>query len=384
MRNKKKCLMCGMLCLGLTFLGGCRQVTKEAEEKVYTLEEQTVGTWPDVCAVYELEDAKVDFAAVYKNLLQEDAEYLVTDYTQKDSTEGGKEATVTGKELLSAIPSLFNACYERPFNGSNKNLCKHITLDAEEMLCLYGDLDQELQLYYKTKYGEFLSCLCDNGGFPKKEWKGQEIEGLTLSEAKKQTIEFFKNCGIEVSDDMDIYGIKKEQLIDFHVEQWSYQGEEEQETRQDVEQQYIKDGYYIHAYIVANNIRILDNPAFAYGADAEYRKIPLLTLFLTDQGVQYARVENYEQIGKTIEEKKIVAYEQVVDALKDTYNGVDTEDMYEFDAGRLAYLPEEQKGKMIIKPVWYFQGKQTKSIKEGKEVSDVSVIYDAYTGKKID
>ena len=90
------------------------------------------------------------------------------------------------------------------------------------------------------------------------------------------------------------------------------------------------------------------------------------------------------QLGEKIEEQEILSYEEAKEILLGQYEGVESEtEHYEYLAGELVYLPQEEKGELIAIPVWKFKGTKTKEYEGVEYESDCTVLIDAYTGEFI-
>lgn len=376
--QKIQSMLLGMLVItGMFFLGGCNEITKETEVGFVSIQEQTKEWNQETCGTYKMKYQKIkkeNQDLFLKDCIKPEKEYQVFWYEKE------KEEMKQGDEILQSFPEEYNHSY---IDKNRLDICKHC--DSAETVCVYNESHS---MFYWTPIGFGTASLMNHidrifqNSMLEQEWEFASRESI-----KEQAQSCFERYGIQVAETMDIYAVSKEKLLDYHVEEWEKYVEntgdtEALEKKKNI--QLIEDFYLIKAYIMADGIRVIDNLEVSYLEDEAYIEIPELTLIYTKDGVQQIIIRNYMQLGEKIEEQEILSYEEAKEILLGQYEGVESEtEHYEYLAGELVYLPQEEKGELIAIPVWQFKGTKTKEYEGVEYESDCTVLIDAYTGEFI-
>ena len=378
MRKQKNVLFGTLVIAGMIFLGGCNEITKETDGSFVTIEETSKEWDIDTCGTYKMK---------YQEIEKKQQDLFLQDCIEPDKTyevfwyEKEKQEIKKGEEILKSLPEKYDHSYS---DTIKLEICKHCS--TQDTICLYND-SHTLGYWTVMGYGINSFMNHDINRIFQDSMLERELEFATRDAIKKQAKSCFERYGIQAAEYMDVYAVKKEELVNYHVKNWESYVENTGDTEAletEEEFQLVDDFYLIKAYIMAEGIRVLDDLNLSYAEDDTYREIQELTLIYTKDGVQDINIRNYMQLGEKIEEKEIISYEEAKEIVLGQYEGIESEtEHYEYNAGELVYLPQEEKGELIAIPVWYFAGLQTKEYEGAEYKSDCTVLIDAYTGEFI-
>ena len=367
--------------LGMLALTGCQEVNKDVvtdvENSIITIEENPETQNVATCNIYGLEQKGIEYKKILDDFLNDTKVYSVTDYLQADEHNNVNSYDQTGEQIKNTDWETYYQWYA--LGPESIEPCQHASF-AEESLSVYDWHAEECpsQLWrYATAVGNTLGCQLGNSNFLTPEWKEQELEFCTIQQAKKEVREFLETYGVYVGEYMDVYGIRKDDLINFHLNCFK--------VEETIDPNCCRDGYFIQAYIEKDGISVLSDTHASEGEDAEYRAIPSIELYYTDRGVEYVRVDNYQECTQRLGTKELVTYETAKDAVLEQFDGVAYTGRFRYvlDAGRLVYLPDKEDGRIVTKPVWSFSGKRYDD--EAGDGYYINIIYmvDACTGEII-
>lgn len=379
---QKKCLL--TVCLICMFgIVGCQDVTKEVknndDKSIVTMEERTKKQNITTCNIYELEKKSVNNDIILKDFIQDKKQYEVIDYLNADEHNTVETYEATGEQIKNTNWKKYSQAYT--LGDGTIKVCEETTL-AEETLSIYDwDVNKYFpqQLWvYQTAVGMNLGNQISYSGFLKNEWKNQELKFQQIDQTKEKVIDFLKKYGVEIGNEMEIYGIHKNDILEYHR---NIHGSKNKV----IDTSYCKDGYFIFAYIQKDGISVISDLNATENEDATSRKLPSIELYYTDQGVDYVRVENYQTCTKKIETKEVIDYDKAKNEVLKQFKGVSYtgRERYVLDAGKLVYLPEQKKDKIITKPIWSFSGKKYDDEAGNGYYTDILYMVDACSGKLI-
>lgn len=382
-KRGKKQIVVGILFILLLGTVGCQPVTKDEESGIVTIQDQKQQWNKDSCASYTLERKEYDRKKLWKDFIKEDNTYTVWDYGKETKNGEPAQYTKTGKELLENPPKHFQHALTVGEPDSLTFVKGDFTMSLEEF-CLYEYDEKEAAeelLQYETAVGTVAMSRVSTIDFLNPDWLDRELSFAKRADIAKKAVETLAEYGIKVSEDMDIYAITGQDIVKSYKKEWEAIKEVKDS---DLDTDYAVDGYYVQAYITADGIRVVNHENAEVGEDEVNRNLPVINMYYTAEGLQYLEVRNYQQAGKRTKDGAVISYEKAMEILMAQYKGVQSDtDTYEYQGGRLEYLPMERQETVQLTPVWTFRGKRIRNMNKSKNVTDELFMVDAYTGKII-
>ena len=383
MKLKKQALTLFLVCaLGIS---GCSKLN-ETNENFIVGEEKMQTDRKETCAAYEATFVDIDMRAMLESFVEEEKEYSVTDYTQRNEIGQGTVYKRKGKELLELQPPYYHSIHLD--EDKEIQITPMVEYDPEHV-ALYNleprmERDAGLLMHYETPYGQCLSNQIDSINILLNEAKlGKEVSFCTPEEAKEKAVQFLGLFDLEVDEDMEIYGVTAQDLIDNTKKSCEVAAIACEDS--DFNMEYIEDCYVMKCTMKLDGLSVVNKDDAVLSEGGRTRIIPEITVMYSPHGICYARIEDCIGAGEKVKEQEIVSYDEAVELLKTSYETIISEDVYEFEGGELQYLVIETKDSdgTIFTPVWVFAGKRTYYAGDVELQEDITFMVDAYTGEKV-
>ncbi len=318
------------------------------------------------------------------------------DVGKKPSPEIPKKCKVYNATIKCIEPELMNELF---FDGTGSETVdpdgETVNFEAENK---HGYSGPNRFLFYTdngTKFDDAVTYYLDN---PNEAYMDNtsDLSFSSRNDALGNVMKFIDELGLDPEKAVirNMYGIKKEGL-DFYKDFLYKTAAEENDDKIKAQAEALssiagEDFYFINMTFSEYDIPVYSGKTYQYGADDHDTFTGTkFSLIYTKNGIEYFSAFYLYQKDDVISDSEIISFSEAQTLLKNKYDNMFVDNEIKFYDAELLYIPfpqntlNEQYKKFIIRPYYVFYGTENVEIDGKNYNSEISVFFDAVTGKEL-